>query len=81
MNRRGNGAVGALLLVALAGCGAFAGPATAPSESDYFACGDVKCRFGLEECSTGKPERCIPAWTGAARDAGAAPTEAGRGTR
>jgi hypothetical protein len=59
----------AACVVVFSGCHLFEAPRV--DESTYFWCGDVKCRVGLEECSSGAPLRCIPAWTGAGRDGGA----------
>lgn len=76
MNRRAIGIVIAVFLIAAAAFVACfsviacVGPANAPSASDFFWCGQNKCRVRDEECSTSVPKRCIPSWTGARHDAG-----------
>lgn len=51
--------------LAMSACGAFVGPATKLDDTYFFQCGDVRCRLGWEECSSGKPRLCIPAMAGA----------------
>lgn len=68
---------GALAFIAIAifsfeaACGLFVGPATALHDTDFYRCGDQRCRIGWEDCSTGLPHRCMPAYDGLSRDAGA----------